>query len=177
MSHVPAGSLRDSRASSDVPPLYFLNILISTLPQNSSALRLSVLSSCVITATASPQPSQTWPRLSQKFPEAGTVSHQIVSLLLWWHTKTRSSLGKKAFILLTLSGNSPSLKGVRARGWRQELMQEPWGTLFNWLVPHGLLGLLFTRTITAGWCHLQWTEPFQISHKENEPQANLETFS
>jgi hypothetical protein len=56
---------------------------------------------------------------------------------------TKSNLGEKGLISLTVPDNSSSSKAVRAGTGRQELMQRPWRGAAYWLAHHhDLLSLL-----------------------------------
>jgi hypothetical protein len=52
----------------------------------------------------------------------------------------------KGFISFTVPYNSSSFKNMRARIWRQELMQKPPRAAAYWFALHGLLSLLPYRT-------------------------------
>lgn len=68
--------------------------------------------------------------------------------LLWWKPMIKNKLERKGFISLVLhfkETNNSSLRKVRATNWRQKQMQRHWLGLTYWLVPHGLVRLIYNR--------------------------------
>lgn len=78
-------------------------------------------------------------------------------------------MGKKGFIWLPLPYLHPSLRGVRAGTWRQELKHMPWRKAAYLLAPPGLLSLFTYKPqdhlLREGSATVSWAPPHQSSIK------------
>lgn len=81
-------------------------------------------------------------------------------LLLWGNTMTKSRLGRKGLISPASPASSPSLMEFKARTFRQELKQKPWGITARWLALLWIAGPAFLEhpdyQPTSSAAHIDW---------------------
>lgn len=93
---------------------------------------------------------------------------------------TKSRLRRKGLISPAPPANSPSLREFKARTYRQELMEEPWGITAHWLSLLRIAGPAFLQhpdhQPTSSAAHIDWALPTSIVNGENAPLVNRVDF-